>query len=193
MNEKAVSLRPLLYAAVFMIVGVLVLVWLGRDQSKLIGQRLEDVDLQPLLNSSTPITGQPWSDRVVVLHFWGTWCGPCRIEYPEFDALQNRFRSDASVRFISVSCSGGPERDLEELRQETQDFLASINPKAEIYSDRTAYTRVQLARMMASQGLGYPTTLVIDRGGIIREAWVGAANMLAREKKIREIARSDGK
>lgn len=193
MNEKLTSLRPLLYAALFMLVGVMFLVWLGRDQSKLIGQTMQEIDLQPLWNASEPITDTPWKDKTVVLHFWGTWCGPCRAEYPQFELLRKKFESDPSVRFISVSCSAGSESDLDALREETKRFLAPINNRAEVYCDRTAFTRMQLARMMASQGMGYPTTLVIDRSGVIRDAWIGQANMAHLEKKILEISRSGQK
>ena len=57
-----------------------------------------------------------------------------------------------------------------------------------IYVDTTAFTRSYIAKMLASQGMGYPTTLVIDRKGIIRDAWIGKADITKLEANIAKIA-----
>src|SRR6185503_18734703 len=30
--------------------------------------------------------------KVVVLDFWATWCGPCRVEIPDFVKLQSKYK-----------------------------------------------------------------------------------------------------
>ena len=30
--------------------------------------------------------------KVILLNFWGTWCGPCRIEIPDFIKLMNKHK-----------------------------------------------------------------------------------------------------
>lgn len=49
--------------------------------------------------------------RVVVLNFWGLWCGGCRAEAPELKALQRRFR-DQPVTFISIHNAEEKQDDL---------------------------------------------------------------------------------
>jgi peroxiredoxin len=40
--------------------------------------------------------------KVIVLNLWGTWCGPCIAEIPDFVALQEEFR-ERDVEFVGIS------------------------------------------------------------------------------------------
>ena len=31
-------------------------------------------------------------DKVILINFWATWCGPCRLEIPDFNELYSKFR-----------------------------------------------------------------------------------------------------
>ena len=41
--------------------------------------------------------------KIAVLHFRGTWCGPCIVEMPEYQEFHERYREDADVEVISIS------------------------------------------------------------------------------------------
>jgi thiol-disulfide isomerase/thioredoxin len=187
-NKKLTSLYPLLTAGMFMLIGTMFLVWLGRDQSRIINQPMGSLDLQPLIAADEAVDPHAWEEQVLVVHFWGTWCPPCREEYPEFAKLHDRLKDDKRIRFISVSCSPGMEKDMDALRDSTAAFLESLDVDMPIYADTTAFTRSHVARLMASKGMGYPTTLIVDRQGMIRDAWVGMANMPKLEKAIKRVA-----
>jgi peroxiredoxin len=46
--------------------------------------------------------------QVVLVNFWATWCGPCRLEIPWFVELQEKYR-DKGFRVVGVSVDDPPE------------------------------------------------------------------------------------
>ena len=56
---------------------------------------------------ATSLTGQPINlanlrGKVVLLNFWATWCGPCRMEIPEFERLQRQYAGKLQIIGMSV-------------------------------------------------------------------------------------------
>ena len=41
--------------------------------------------------------------KIAVLHFWGTWCGPCVAELPEYQKFHARYLDDPRVEVVSIS------------------------------------------------------------------------------------------
>ncbi len=168
-----------------MLLGTLALVWLGTPPaSQAIGQPLPPVDLTPLLNVESAPTTNDLKGKVTVLHFWGTWCPPCRLEFPEFVELANKFADQPQALIVSVACSGGPEYDLEELKSETESYLSGVSPGMQTYSDPAGMTRGGLAMILSGGTFGYPTTVLVDRDGNIADVMQGY-----REGAMRKLER----
>ena len=100
--------------------------------------------------------------KVVVLDFWATWCGPCKIEIPWFVDLQRK-NKDRGFEVIGVSMD-------EEGWEIVKPFLTDlgVNYRVVMGNDSTA---------AAYGGVdALPTTFLIDRSGKIAAVHVGLAS-----------------
>ena len=101
-------------------------------------------------------------NEITVLNFWATWCGPCRVEFPDLIAFDEEMEDrDVEVRFVSV--------DDAEMLPKVRAFLdeQGLTERSYVALDRPMLA----AEFGPSFGVSLPTTLILDRGGIVRGAW----------------------
>ncbi len=147
----------------------------GRSQPA-VGKRLPPVSRTPLTFDGDPVTSADLEGRVAVLNFWGAWCPPCRAELPHIAELGERYAGDDRFKLLAVSCGGGPSAEdrVDDLRESTAALFDQQRLSLAAYADPAGRARDELA----SVGLfehGYPTTLVVDRQGVVRGVWMGYA------------------
>lgn len=46
---------------------------------------------------------QKESPELVIVHYWGTWCGPCEAELPDLIKFIKRFEKQSGVKFLLVA------------------------------------------------------------------------------------------
>lgn len=110
--------------------------------------------------------------KVVLLNFWASWCGPCQVELPQFQAWQRKYESAGfQVIAISMDDEAAPVRSIvRKLHLEVPVVMG----------DET------LGREYGGV-LGLPVTFLIARDGRILERREGAADLPAMERKIRNM------
>lgn len=151
-----------------------------------VGKRLEVVSLTPLTGGADHLDRNSLAGRVVVISFWGTWCPPCREEFPKLVAIAQKFAADPRFCFVLVSCgSNGKDADLEALRRSTEEFLAQQGSTIPTYADPGLVTRWEVDRVVGFSG--YPTTILLDENGVIRGVWQGYWRGL--EGEIEQVVR----
>ena len=92
-------------------------------------------------------------DKVVLLNLWATWCGPCRYEIPELQALHDKYAPKGfEVVGVSVDESG-----VEAVR----DFVKEHKMAYPVVLDAEG----KLANVFQTSVL--PTSVIIDRNGKI--------------------------
>jgi thiol-disulfide isomerase/thioredoxin len=132
--------------------------------------------------SGTTLTGQHLSlasyrGAVVVLNFWGSWCGPCRAEAPDLQAAASHF-SSRGVRFLGVDIRDDPT-GAHAFQRTFQVTYPSLNDPGD---------EIALAFRGTVPPAGIPTTLVIDRQGRIAARIVGSASYNALKALITPVA-----
>jgi peroxiredoxin len=117
--------------------------------------------------------------KVVLLNFWATWCGPCKMEIPWFVEFERKHK-DQGFAVVGVSMD-------EDGWQAVKPFASKvgINYRILMGSDSTA----QLYGGIDS----LPTTFVIDRDGRIAAVHVGLVSKSSYEKDINEILRTSSR
>jgi thiol-disulfide isomerase/thioredoxin len=109
----------------------------------------------------------------VVMSFWGTWCLPCREEFPELVRLHTSY-ADSGLRVLGIN-----GRDQELSTKAVQWFVNEFAVPFPIALDQRGRARI------AFRLVGLPTTIFIDSAGIVQQIHRGA---ISREELNRGVS-----
>jgi cytochrome c biogenesis protein CcmG, thiol:disulfide interchange protein DsbE len=173
------SLKPLLIPVSFIVFAVAAYLLVQKffppviskpEDHSGVGKPLSYLELRPLTGEGPSIALADLQNRVTLLNFWGTWCPPCRQELPHIAELYQRFAGHEAFRLLAVSCpAGGQANDVQSLQEETAALLKRLDLKLPTYYDPDNGTLVALDKLIAFKG--FPTTVLLDRRGVIRAVW----------------------
>jgi len=107
----------------------------------------------------TPITISDLKGAVVLINFWGTWCGPCLQEIPHLVRLSHQLKTKG-LDVIGIALDSGYPKDI-------QAFMADHGMDYVVWMGDLAMVKKRFYIM------GFPTSLLIDRKGLILKRYFG--------------------
>jgi len=110
---------------------------------------------------------------VVVLDFWATWCGPCKMEIPHLKELHARYK-EKGLTVIGVSLDQQGKQVVAPFVEKHQIPFVSLLGNAEVVK---AYGNVR----------SIPTTFLIDRKGIVQKVYKGYQDISVFEADIKKL------
>ncbi len=105
------------------------------------------------------ISAEGLKGKILVVNFWGVWCGWCLEEMPEIQKLYEKYRNDPEVVILTIDNDPNPETVREFMKKKGFTFPVLLDDgyvagKAQVYA--------------------FPTTWFVDREGrkaFVRDGW----------------------
>ncbi len=113
--------------------------------------------------------------RPVVLNFWATWCPPCRVEMPHFEAAAQLYGDDVAVLGVNQA--------------ESADTITAYAGDHGLTYPLLVDEEMTINHLYGI--LNLPTTVFIDANGIVREVLVGTMSRAVLEERIDGLLESD--
>jgi peroxiredoxin len=115
-----------------------------------------------------------YKGKVILLNYWATWCGPCKVEIPDLIALQAQYKDEGLV-VLGVSQDDEP--------QTLREFAAAHKMNYPVLVGK------DVPELLDAQGplWGLPTSYVIGRDGTICARHLGAAKKEQFEREIKAL------
>ncbi len=129
-----------------------------------------------------------YKGRPLVVDFWATWCGPCKVEIPWFEKLHDQYASQG-LEIIGISADDLDKDDPAKLfteKRDIADFASKMHMNYPILID---------AESIENQYGGLdalPTTFFIDRNGKIVASTIGLAPRDEIEANIKKAIGNEG-
>jgi cytochrome c biogenesis protein CcmG/thiol:disulfide interchange protein DsbE len=130
-----------------------------------VGSVVSDFRLRNLSGSSVQLSDL--DGQGIVVNFWATWCPPCRREMPMLDDIQKIYHA-RGISVVGIAIGEPADQVLSYVESVAVSYpiWVDASPSA-VGFDRTQDIFSRFG------GIGFPTTLFIDRNGVIHTIYVG--------------------
>ena len=121
----------------------------GRIEPYKSQQKIEGID-----RNNNPINNQSFENKIVLLDFWYTRCGDCFVKFPQLQAFYDKYKDDDSIAVCAINKPIEEDKPNEAFQLTEKYTFPVLLPADEELPEKFDIK-------------GYPTTLVIDRRGMV--------------------------
>ena len=114
------------------------------------------------LLDGTSFSSKKLEGDIAVINFWGSWCAPCRLETPDFQAVYADVR-DEGVQFLGVDVKDDRQMAAAFVKNVGAEYPSMFDPRGEV--------------AMAFRGFPanvVPSTILLDGHGNVAAVYMGA-------------------
>jgi peroxiredoxin len=120
------------------------------------------------------VTLADYKGKVILLNFWATWCGPCKLEIPAFVELYDQYKDQGFV-ILGMLTDDTPSAD------ELRAFVTEYKMNYPIL-----YSQEEISDAFGPI-YGIPTSFFIGRDGSICEKHMGPATKTEFERTLKSL------
>jgi len=115
------------------------------------------------ISADSVYTLSKMNDKVILINFWATWCGPCRMEIPDFNELYEKY-SEKGFEILGVSISDTKDQLIKFLKAYKIDYPV-------LYGNQ-----IEMQKMISDYGGVYsvPMSFLIGKNNQIKRVYPGA-------------------
>lgn len=161
-GENGAIRKELLFVVVFLLVCAVIILFAllsGRGKARIIkeGDAAPSFTLQTTKQETFALSD--YRGKVVLVHFWATWCPPCVEELPQLEKLYRSLQGK-DLEILAVSVDDNADRSV-------TPFLAKHKVSFPVLFDPGGV----VARKYGT--IKFPETYVLDRSGMVRFKVIG--------------------
>lgn len=156
-----------------------------------LGQRMADIAFTDTRGARRSVSGL--KGKVVVLHFWGAWCPPCRQEMPDLQSVQAALEGRSDIAFVLLQAR--EKFDVSRQWAERQGLKLPLADSGSNGDDDVDFRLASGARIRDREiASRFPTTYVLDKRGVIVFSHVGPVHDWPQyESFLRDVAERSGR
>ncbi len=126
-----------------------------------VGDKCYALDLELIGAEGEKINVDFYQGKVIVINFWGTWCGPCVAELPYFDRIASEYDGDAVV--IAVHSVSGKESAPSYIDENYPDSKIEF-----VYDTKLDGAESDEYYSTLGGKASYPMTVIVDKRGTVQ-------------------------